>query len=105
MVEPALRPSLAGMFFDLNELAPAPLIQNEAGAARVAFPRTGDAQAEIASSRAAASSLNIASAAAGPGFAPGTTAGRRLSVTDAGDYLAARAWAQTTARSLLPARR
>ena len=31
MIAPCLRPSLAGMFFDLNELAPAPLIQNEAG--------------------------------------------------------------------------
>ena len=30
LVAAGLRPSLAGMFFDLNELAPAPLIQNEA---------------------------------------------------------------------------
>lgn len=104
MVEPALRPSLAGMFFDLNELAPAPLIQNEAGAARVAFPRTGDAQAEI-SLKGGGLSLNIASAGAGPGFDAGDAGWQTLSVTDAGDYLAARAWAQTTARSLLPARR
>ena len=104
MVEPALRPSLAGMFFDLNELAPAPLIQNEAGAARVAFPRTGDAQAEI-SLRGGGLSLNIASPAAGPGFSAGGAGWQTLSVTDAGDYLAARAWAQATARSLLPARR
>ena len=48
MVDAPLRPSLAGMFFDLNDLAPAPLIQNEEGAARVAFPRTGDAVVEIA---------------------------------------------------------
>jgi hypothetical protein len=104
MVEPALRPSLAGMFFDLNELAPAPLIQNEAGAARVAFPRTGDAQAEI-SLKGGGLSLSIASPAAGPGFGAGAAGWQTLSVTDAGDYLAARAWAQTTARSLLPARR
>ena len=30
LVAAGLRPSLAGIFFDLNELAPAPLIQNEA---------------------------------------------------------------------------
>lgn len=104
MVEPALRPSLAAMFFDLNELAPAPLIQNEAGAARVAFPRTGDAQAEI-SLRGGGLSLNIASPVAGPGFGAGEAGWQSLSVAAAADYLSARAWAQSTARSLLPARR
>ncbi len=68
MVEQSLRPSLAGIFFDLNELAPAPLIQNEDGAARVAFPRTGEAQAEIALGKEGMV-LNIASADAGPGYA------------------------------------
>ncbi len=104
MVEQGLRASLAGMFFDLNELAPAPLIQNEAGAARVAFPRTGDAQAEIALSGGGLS-LNIASDTAGPGFSDGGAGWQKLAVNDASDYLAARAWAQSTARSLLPARR
>ncbi len=104
MVDAALRPSLAGMFFDLNELAPAPLIQNEAGAARVAFPRTGDAQAEISLSGGGLS-LNIASPAAGPGFAAAEGGWQKLAVNDPADYLAARAWAQSTARSLLPARR
>lgn len=103
LIPPALRPSLAGMFFDLNELAPAPLIQNEDGAARVAFPRTGDAQAEIALQDGKLR-LSLAGGQAGPGF---TEAGgwARLDVTSPGDYLAARAWAQATARSLLPARR
>ena len=104
MVEPALRPSLAGMFFDLNELAPAPLIQNESGAARVSFPRTGDAQAEISLADGGLS-LNIASPTSGPGFSDGGSGWQKLAVTDAADYVAARAWAQSTARSLLPARR
>jgi hypothetical protein len=104
MVDQGLRASLAGMFFDLNELAPAPLIQNEAGAARVAFPRTGDAQAEISLSGGGLS-LNIASASAGPGFSDGGSGWQKLAVTDAADYVAARAWAQSTARALLPARR
>lgn len=104
MVDQGLRASLAGMFFDLNELAPAPLIQNEAGAARVAFPRTGDAQAEISLSGGGLS-LNIASADAGPGFSDGGGGWQKLAVTDASDYVAARAWAQSTARAHLPARR
>jgi hypothetical protein len=104
MVGPALRPSLAGMFFDLNELAPAPLIQNEAGAARVAFPRTGDAVAEIAL-EGGGLGLRLASGRAGPGFADAGDGWARLEVSEPDDYLAARAWAQSTARSLLPARR
>lgn len=105
MLEPALRPSLAGMFFDLNEIAPAPLIQNEAGAARVAFPRTGDPQVEIAVGSEGGLALTLASAEGGPGFTAAGDGRQRLQVSAAGDYLAARAWAQSTAKSLLPARR
>ena len=45
----AVRPALAAAFFDLNELAPAPLIVTGAGgeSARIAFPRTGEARAEL----------------------------------------------------------
>ncbi len=76
MVGAALRPSLAGMFFDLNDLAPAPLIQNEAGAARVAFPRTGDAVAEIAL-EGGGLRLRLASGRRGPRASPTpATAGR-----------------------------
>ena len=104
LIAAGLRPSLAGMFFDLNELAPAPLIQNEAQRARVAFPRTGDPQAEIALDQGSLS-LSLASAEAGPGFADGKEGWKRLEVGVPADYLAARAWAQSTARDLLPARR
>ena len=105
MVGAALRPSLAGMFFDLNELAPAPLIQNEEGAARVAFPRTGDPVAEIA--------LAERRPAARPGERRGRPRLRRRRSR------AGRAWRSpartttsrrgpgpsSTARALLPARR
>jgi hypothetical protein len=99
-----LRPSLAGMFFDLNDLAPAPRIRNEAGAATVAFPQTGDPQAEIAVGKDGLA-LTLASGDGGPGYAAGGDGRPRLAVNGAGDYLAARAWTQSTARSLLPARR
>ena len=104
MVSQALRPSLAGIFFDLNELAPAPLVQNEEGAARVTFPRTGAPQAEIALNKDGMS-INLASAESGPGYGDAGEGWKRLVVGDAGDYLAARAWTQSTAKSLLPARR
>jgi hypothetical protein len=104
LIPPALRPSLAGMFFDLNDLAPAPLIQNENGAARVAFPRTGDPQAEI-SLQDGALRLSLAGGRVGPGFTDAGEGWSRLDVGSPDDYLAARAWAQATARSLLPPRR
>jgi hypothetical protein len=104
MIDPGLRASLAGMFFDLNELAPAPLIQNEAGAARVAFPRTGDAQVEIGVGGTGLT-LTVAGAEAGPGYESIEGGRQRLTVADASDYQAGRAWTQSRARSLLPARR
>lgn len=104
MVSQALRPSLAGIFFDLNELAPAPLVQNEEGAATVTFPRTGAPQAEIALTKDGMS-INLASAESGPGYDDAGEGWKKLKVGDAGDYLAARAWTQSTAKSLLPARR
>lgn len=104
LLDPPLRASLAGMFFDLNELAPAPLIQNEAGAARVAFPRTGDAQVEIGVGGAGLT-LTLAGDDAGPGYEAIDGGRQRLTVADASDYQAGRAWTQSRARSLLPARR
>jgi hypothetical protein len=104
MVPPALRPSLAGMFFELNELAPAPLIQNEAGAARAAFPRTGSPAAEIALT-AGGLALRLAGSDCGPGFAADGEGWSRLDVASPGDWGAARSWALSAARGLLPARR
>lgn len=105
LIEPPLRPSLAGMFFDLNELAPAPLIQNEAGAARVAFPRTGEPQVEIGVGGAGLTLTVAGDGEAGPGYERIDGGRQRLTVSEASDYQAGRAWTQTRARNLLPARR
>ena len=104
LIDPPLRASLAGMFFDMNELAPAPLIQNEAGAARVAFPRTGDPQVEIGVGGTGLT-LTVAGDDAGPGYESIEGGRQRLTVADASDYQAGRAWTQSRARRLLPARR
>jgi hypothetical protein len=104
LIDAPLRASLAGIFFDLNELAPAPLIQNEAGAARVAFPRTGDPQVEIGVGGAGLT-LTVAGDDAGPGYEAIEGGRQRLTVADASDYQAGRAWTQSRARTLLPARR
>jgi len=104
MLPPALRPSLAGMFFELNELAPAPLILNEAGAARAAFPRTGSPVAEIALAGGGLA-LRLAGSGPGPGFAADAEGWSRLEVASPGDWGAARSWALAAARGLLPARR
>jgi hypothetical protein len=104
MVAPELRPSLAGIFFDLNDLAPAPLIQNEATGARVVFPRTGDPAAEIQLGDGALA-LRVASPEPGPGFAGEGDGWSRLEVASPADWVTGRAWARATARRLLPARR
>lgn len=105
LIDPPLRASLAGMFFDLNELAPAPLIQNEAGAARVAFPRTGEPQVEIGVGGTGLTLTVAGDGEAGPGYERIDGGRQRLTVSDASDYQAGRAWTQTRARTLLPARR
>lgn len=105
LVEQGLRPSFASMFFDLNDLAPAPLIQTgSAGSARVAFPRTGDAKVEIGLGDDGLT-LGVASAVGGPGYSGADDGWQRLSVGSVDDYIAARAWTQSTARAVLPARR
>ena len=47
----------------------------------------------------------MATGDAGPGFAVDRGGRQRLTVAAPDDYLAARAWTQSTARALLPARR
>jgi hypothetical protein len=104
LVGPELRPSFASMFFDLNDLAPAPRIQTENDSARVAFPRTGDARVEIALGGGELT-IGVHNESGGPGFAAGDAGWQRLQVAGADDYVAARAWTQSVAKSVLPARR
>jgi hypothetical protein len=104
LVPAALRPVLATIFFDLNELSPAPLIQSEAGAARVVFPRTGDPVAEILL-RDGGLSVRLAGSAGGPGFTDAGEGRQTLAVGSPEDWRAARSWVWAAARDQLPARR
>jgi hypothetical protein len=94
-----LRSTLATVFFDLNDLSPAPLIERTD---HVVFPRTGDPKAEIALADGAIS-ITLATGDVGPGF---TVEGGRatLRLTDPAQYTAARSFVRATARALLPAR-
>lgn len=103
-VPAALRPTLAGAFFDLNELAPAPLITGEQGSSQVVFPRTGEPRVRI-SLGDGGMQVGVASGEAGPGFAEPADGWSRLTVATPADWVRARAWTQATARELLPTRR
>lgn len=96
---PELRPALANAFFDLNDLSPAPLIERTD---RVAFPRTGDAMAELGLGDGALT-IRLATSEAGPGFTA-DGGGTVLRVTDPAQYTAARSHVRNVARALLPAR-
>lgn len=100
-----LRPTLAHLFLDLNDLAPAPRITSDGAASTIAFPRTGDAAAEISVGGDGGLELRLATAAEGPGFGDAGEGWRRLRVDAPGDWTAARAWASATARGLLPVRK
>lgn len=94
-----LRPTLADVFFDLNDLSPAPLIERTD---RIAWPRTGETKVEVTLGDGAIT-LTLSSGAAGPGF---TADGGRsvLTIAAPGDYTAARSHVAATARELLPVR-
>jgi hypothetical protein len=104
LVPAELRPVLASIFFDLNDLSPAPLIQSESGAARVVFPRTGDPAVEILL-REGGLTVRVTGAAGGPGFADAGDGRRTLAIAAPDDWRAARSWTVAVARDLLPARR
>ncbi len=99
----AVRPALAAAFFDLNELAPAPLIVTGAGgeSARIAFPRTGEPRAELGV-EAGALRLGLAAPPGAPGFTAAAHEGWSvLPIVRPTDYSAARGWIQDAARELL----
>jgi len=96
----ALRPMLATVFFDLNDLAPAPLIER---VDRVAFPRTGEPKVELILDGAGLA-VRLATTREGPGFAPDGPGWTALRVSDPAQYVAARSFVRSAARELLPAR-
>lgn len=100
LVPAGVRPALAEVFFDLNDLAPAPLIERDR---RIAFPRSGEAKVEIVLEDQALS-LRIASGEGGPGYTGSGDGWTSLAITDPAEYRTARSWTRAAARELLPTR-
>lgn len=102
-IEAGLRPTLASVFFDLNDLSIAPLMTNPAtGVAqtRITFPRTGNPGAEIVVDDGALT-VRVRRAGLGGVF---TDDGdwSQLALTDAAAWTAGRSGALTAARGALP---
>lgn len=106
MLEEPLRAAFASIFFTLNDLSSAPLIQTGgADAATVTFPRTGDAGAVIGVN-GDVMELRLRTDQQGPGSEEGPESGwRTVSIRSDEDWLAARSWTRGVAREALPARR
>ena len=105
-VPAALRPVLASVFFDLNDLSPAPHIamgQSGASEARIAFPRTGEPAAEILL-QADTLSLRLAGNDAGGAFEVDGDSSR-LSIREPADWARSRSGALAASRRLLPVAR
>lgn len=102
-VPAALRPALASVFFDLNDISPAPHIatgRSGASEARIAFPRTGDPAAEIVL-RDGELSLRLADRDAGGAFQVNGSSST-LSIREPADWVRGRSGALAAARRLLP---
>ncbi len=102
----SLRPSLASIFFDLNDLSIAPLMASGVGGAantRIAFPRTGEPLAEIVLNSGELA-VRIADSAVGAGFVA-DGAWSTLSVREPADWIAGRSAALAAAKRLLPVAR
>ena len=101
-----LRPTLSAVFFDLNDISPAPRIASGSMGtmeARIAFPRTGEPAAEILLDNGTLS-VRLADAAAGGGFvADGSSAS--LTLGEPADWVRNRSGALAVARRLLPVTR
>ncbi len=105
-ITPALRPTLSSVFFDLNDISPAPLIASGPSGtteARIAFPRTGDAVAEILLDNGTLS-VRVTDGDVGGGFVvDGSTAS--LAIREPADWVRNRSGALAVARRLLPVNR
>ena len=99
----ALRPALAAVFFDLNDVSPAPLIAtgpSGASEARIAFPRTGDPAAEILI-QGGGLALRLADGDVGGEFVANGVAST-LAINAPLDWVRGRSAALAAARRLLP---
>lgn len=105
LVGQELRPALASIFFVLNDMAPAPMIQTQGPAeALITYPRTGEPGAQVAL-KDGTLELRLRTPSDGPGFAAGPDGWRVLRVASDEDWLRARSWTRGIARAVLPPRR
>ncbi len=103
---PELRPTLSAVYFDLNDISPAPRISTGAtgsSSTRIAFPRTGDPGAEMLVDDGALS-IRLADARVGGGFAASGSSST-LAIREPADWTRGRSAALAAARRLLPAAR
>jgi len=105
MDEP-LRPAFASIYFTLNDLSPAPLIQTgHAENARITFPRTGDPVCVVGVGKEVVE-IRLRTDEDGPGTTDGSEPGwKTIAVHGDDDWLAARSWVRGIARAGLPPRR
>lgn len=101
-----LRPAFAGAYFDLNDIHIAPLFASPStgvSQTRIAFPRTGDAAAEITLADGALA-VRIAEAGLGGDFAS-ADGWSTLTIGDGATWMRNRSVALDAARRVLPAPR
>ncbi len=103
---PLLRPTLSSVFFDLNDISPAPHIgtgATGAAEARIGFPRTGNRAAEIVLDNGAFA-VQLAEPDLGGSFASDGSSST-LAIGDPADWVRGRSGALAAARRLLPVAR
>ena len=105
MVSQALRPEPGRHLLRPQRARPGPAGAERGGRRARSRSRAPERRRPRSPSSKDGMSINLASAESGPGYDDAGEGWKRLVVGDAGDYLAARAWTQSTAKSLLPARR
>ena len=105
LVGPELRPALASIFFVLNDMSNAPMVQTQGPAeATVTYPRTGTPGAQVVL-RDGALHVRLRTDADGPGTTDGEDGWKVLDVASDEDWLGARSWTRGVARETLPPRR
>jgi len=103
---PPLRPTLSSVFFDLNDISPAPHIatgSDGVAEATIGFPRTGDRAAEIVLDNGALA-VRLVAPDLGGAFASDGTAST-LTIAEPSDWARGRSGALAAARRLLPVAR
>lgn len=105
LVPVELRPALASIFFVLNDMSPAPLIQTQGPTTSlVSYPRTGEPSAQVSLADGGLE-LRLKTAEAGPGAVDAGDGWKSVTIASDDDWLQARSWTRGVARAVLPPRR